>query len=41
MPSFDAEEEKRLAICLKSISENPGVKIAALARKHRVSYDKL
>ena len=41
MSSFDAEEEKRLAICLKSISENPRVKIAALARKHRVSYDKL
>jgi hypothetical protein len=31
MSSFDAEEEKRLAICLKSISENPKVKIATLA----------
>jgi hypothetical protein len=41
MSSFNAEKEKRLAICLKSISENPRVKIATLARKHRVSYDKL
>jgi hypothetical protein len=41
MSSFDAKEEKRLAICLKSISENPRVKIAALARKRRVLYDKL
>jgi hypothetical protein len=41
MSSFDAEKEKRLVICLKSISENPKVKIAALARKHRVLYDKL
>jgi hypothetical protein len=31
MSSFDAKEEKRLAICLKSISENPKVKITALA----------
>jgi hypothetical protein len=41
MSSFDAKEEKRLAIYLKSISENLKVKIATLARKHRVLYDKL
>jgi hypothetical protein len=41
MFSFDAKEEKRLVICLKSISENLRIKIAALAQKHRVSYDKL
>ena len=41
MSLFDAEEEKRLAICLKTISENLIVKMTALARKHRVSYDKL
>jgi hypothetical protein len=41
MFSFNAKEEKRLAIYLKSISKNPRVKIAALAQKHRVSYDKL
>jgi hypothetical protein len=31
MFSFDAKEEKRLVICLKFISENPRVKITALA----------
>jgi hypothetical protein len=31
MSSFDAEKEKQLAICLKFISENLRVKIAALA----------
>jgi hypothetical protein len=31
MSSFDAKEEKRLVICLKSIFENLRVKIAALA----------
>jgi hypothetical protein len=41
MSSFDAKEEKRLVICLKSIFENPRVKIATLARKHRVLYNKL
>jgi hypothetical protein len=41
MSSSDDEEEKRLVICLKSISKNLRVKIAALAQKHRVLYDKL
>jgi hypothetical protein len=41
MFSFNAKEEKRLVIYLKSISKNPRVKITVLARKHRVSYDKL
>jgi hypothetical protein len=41
MSSFDAKKEKQLAIYLKSISKNPRVKIAALARKHRVLYNKL
>jgi hypothetical protein len=41
MSSFDAEEEKRLVICLKFISENPKVKIITLAQKHYVLYNKL
>jgi hypothetical protein len=43
MSFFDAKEEKRLAICLKTISENPRVKMVALARKNTafrmISFD--
>ena len=41
MSSFDAEEEKRLLICLDIVQTNPGTKLAKLAREKRVSYDKL
>jgi hypothetical protein len=41
MSSFNTKKEKRLAIYLKSISENPKVKITTLARKHYVLYNKL
>jgi hypothetical protein len=41
MPCFDAEEEKRLLICLDIVQTNPGTKLAKLAREKRVSYDKL
>ena len=38
---YDAHEEERLAACLKIIAGNPRIKQKALARKHRVLYDKL
>ena len=41
MSFYDAHEEERLATCLKVIAEDPRINQKALARKHRVSYDKL
>jgi hypothetical protein len=41
MPKYDAEEEKRLAICVSILEKYAELKLLKLAREHRVSYDKL